>query len=63
MVYEAQARPIEILLVDDNPGDIRLAREAMKDAKVRNNIHDAGDGDEAMAFLNKQGPLQRSSDT
>lgn len=49
------AVPIEILLVEDNPGDIRLTREALKDAKVRNNIHVAMDGVDAMAFLHKQG--------
>jgi chemotaxis family two-component system response regulator Rcp1 len=43
--------PIEILLVEDNPGDARLAREALKDAKVRNNLHWVADGVEAMRFL------------
>ena len=47
--------PIEILLVEDNPGDVRLTREALKDAKVRNTLHVAMDGVEALAFLRKQG--------
>ncbi len=47
--------PIEILLVEDNPGDARLTREALRDAKVRNNLHVALDGVEAMAFLRRQG--------
>jgi two-component system, chemotaxis family, response regulator Rcp1 len=47
--------PIEILLVEDNPGDIRLTREALRDGKVRNNLHVALDGVEAMAFLRKEG--------
>jgi chemotaxis family two-component system response regulator Rcp1 len=47
--------PIEILLVEDNPGDVRLTREALRDAKVRNNLHVAADGVEAMAFLHKEG--------
>lgn len=47
--------PIEILLVEDNPGDVRLTREALKDAKVRNTLHVAMDGVEAIAFLRKQG--------
>ncbi len=51
----APATPIEILLVEDNPGDVRLTREALKDAKVRNNLHVAMDGVEALAFLRKQG--------
>jgi chemotaxis family two-component system response regulator Rcp1 len=46
---------IEILLVEDNPGDVRLTREALRDAKVRNNVSVAADGVEAMAFLRKQG--------
>lgn len=48
-------RPIEILLVEDNPGDVRLTKEAFKDAKVINNIHVVKDGEEAMAFLRHEG--------
>lgn len=44
-------RPIEILLVEDNKGDARLAKEALKDAKVRNRITWVKDGVEALAFL------------
>jgi two-component system, chemotaxis family, response regulator Rcp1 len=51
----APATPIEILLVEDNPGDVRLTKEALKDAKVRNNLRVAMDGVEALAFLRKQG--------
>jgi two-component system, chemotaxis family, response regulator Rcp1 len=47
--------PIEILLVEDNPGDARLTREALRDAKVRNNLHVVLDGVEALAFLRGQG--------
>ncbi len=47
--------PVEILLVEDNPGDVRLAQEALKDAKVRNNLHVAMDGVEALAFLRREG--------
>ena len=46
---------VEILLVEDNPGDARLAKEALKDAKVRNNLHWVEDGVEAMTFLHRQG--------
>jgi len=46
---------VEILLVEDNPGDVRLAIEALKEAKVRNNLHVVEDGMEAMAFLRKEG--------
>jgi CheY-like chemotaxis protein len=46
--------PIEILLVEDNPGDARLAVEALKDSKVRNNLYWVEDGVEAMDFLRRQ---------
>jgi two-component system, chemotaxis family, response regulator Rcp1 len=49
------AVPIEILLVEDNPGDVRLTREALRDARVHNNVSVAYDGVEAMAFLRKEG--------
>jgi CheY-like chemotaxis protein len=49
------AAPIEVLLVEDNPGDIRLTREAFKDAKVLANLHVASDGTKAMAFLKRDG--------
>jgi len=47
--------PIEILLVEDNPGDVRLTREALRDAKVRNHVTVAADGVEAMAMLRREG--------
>jgi CheY-like chemotaxis protein len=46
---------IDILLVEDNPGDVRLTQEALKEAKVRNNLHVVEDGVEAMAFLKREG--------
>jgi chemotaxis family two-component system response regulator Rcp1 len=52
----AEYRSIEILMVEDNPGDIRLTVEALKEGKVRNNLHTVGDGEEALAFLRRQGP-------
>lgn len=48
-------RPIEILLVEDNPGDVRLTVEGLNEGKVRNNLHVAKDGVEALAFLRKEG--------
>lgn len=48
-------RPIEILLVEDNLGDVRLIREALKDAKVHNRISVVGDGVDALAFLRQEG--------
>jgi CheY-like chemotaxis protein len=52
---ENLSSPIEILLVEDNPGDVRLTREALKDAKVLNNLYVADDGFEALAFLKREG--------
>jgi chemotaxis family two-component system response regulator Rcp1 len=49
------ATPIEILLVEDSPGDVRLTQEALRDAKVQNNVHIASDGMDATAFLWRQG--------
>jgi two-component system, chemotaxis family, response regulator Rcp1 len=48
-------KPIEILLVEDNPGDVRLTTEAFKDGKVHNNLNVVWDGVEALAFLRKEG--------
>jgi chemotaxis family two-component system response regulator Rcp1 len=47
--------PVEVLLVEDSPGDVRLTREALKDAKVHISLHVAADGIEAMAFLERTG--------
>jgi CheY-like chemotaxis protein len=55
MTIHEVGRPIEILLVEDNPGDVRLTREALKDAKVLNTINVARDGVEAMEFLSREG--------
>jgi CheY-like chemotaxis protein len=49
-------RPIEILLVEDNAGDVRLTIEGLKDSKVRNKLHVTRDGVEAMQFLRREGP-------
>ena len=45
----------EILLVEDNPGDARLAVEALRDSEMPNNLHTVGDGEEAMAYLHREG--------
>jgi len=51
----ANVMPVEILLVDDSPGDVRLTQEAFLDAKVHLNLCVASDGEEAMAFLLRRG--------
>ena len=50
-----RGRPVEILLVEDNPGDERLTREALKEGKVYNNFHWVKDGVEALDFLRRKG--------
>ena len=47
-------RPIQILVVDDNPADVYLMLTALRDARIRNEIHTATDGEEALAFLRRQ---------
>jgi two-component system, chemotaxis family, response regulator Rcp1 len=51
-----EPRPIEIMMVEDNPGDVLLTREALKDAKVANNLSVVVDGEQAMRFLRREGP-------
>jgi CheY-like chemotaxis protein len=48
-------KPVEILLVEDNPADIRLAREALREWKLNNTLHVVMDGDEALAYLRREG--------
>lgn len=55
MDSEPMGRPVEILLVEDNPGDVRLTRETLKDSKLLNKMSVAADGVEAMAFLRREG--------
>jgi CheY-like chemotaxis protein len=55
MDIDRLGRPADFLLVEDNPGDVRLTQEALKSHKVQNNLHVVTDGEEAMAFLRKQG--------
>ena len=48
-------RPIEILLVEDNAGEAELTMDTLKDGRVRNRVHWVEDGEEAMAFLRREG--------
>jgi CheY-like chemotaxis protein len=50
-------RPIEILMVEDNPGDVDLTREALETARVRNRLNVVGDGAAAVDFLYRRGPF------
>ncbi len=55
MINSQMGKVIEILLVEDNPGDVRLTLEAFKEGKLINNLSVVGDGVEAMAFLRQEG--------
>lgn len=55
MIELAEARPIEILLVEDDPGDILITTEALEQSKLANNLHIVENGEEAVAFLRREG--------
>src|SRR2546425_1183853 len=61
MDLDACSKPIEILLVEDNPADVRLTIETLKDAQVSSNLNVARDGVEAMAYLRREGPHARAA--
>jgi CheY-like chemotaxis protein len=56
VTVEARGRPVELLLVEDNYGDVLLTREAFQGAKIANNLAVAADGEEAMGMLRRQAP-------
>jgi CheY-like chemotaxis protein len=51
--------PIQILLVEDSPGDVRLTQEVLRDARIANDLYVVGDGEQAMAFLRQEGEFAR----
>jgi two-component system, chemotaxis family, response regulator Rcp1 len=53
-------QPIEILLVEDSPADVRLTFEALKEEKIYNNLHVVTDGVEAIAFLRREGKYAKA---
>ncbi|MHC9544471.1 MAG: response regulator [Vulcanimicrobiota bacterium] len=55
MNSEPAEKPIIILLVEDNPADVRLTQEALKEGQVLNTLHTVKDGIEAMSFLRREG--------
>ncbi|HUV52491.1 MAG TPA: response regulator [Dehalococcoidia bacterium] len=59
MITSVSNGVVEILLVEDNPGDVRLTLEAFREAKVCNTLHTVSDGVEAMAFLRKEGKYEK----
>ncbi len=55
MQVQSSAKPVDVLLVEDDPGDVLLTEETLLGSKIRTNLHVAGDGVEALAFLRKEG--------
>jgi chemotaxis family two-component system response regulator Rcp1 len=55
MFTQPIGRPVEILLVEDNPGDVELVREALAECGIPSSVNVVGDGDEALAYLRRQG--------
>ncbi|MGW0519708.1 response regulator [Crossiella sp. NPDC003009] len=55
MIEPSDIRPIEVLLVEDDPGDVLMTTEAFEENKVGNRLHVVSDGVEAMAFLRREG--------
>jgi two-component system, chemotaxis family, response regulator Rcp1 len=60
MNFDMPARPIDILLVEDNAADVRLTQEVLTESKVHNNLIVANDGAEAMLLLRKQGKFAKA---
>ena len=54
-------QPIEILLVEDNPGDVRLTNEALRDSKMINHLNTVSDGGAALAYLRRQGEYAQAT--
>ncbi len=52
---QGSGKSIDILLVEDNPGDVMLVEEALSDSKVRNRLHVVSDGEQAMEFVRREG--------
>jgi len=55
MSESSQAQPVEILLAEDNPGDVKLTEKALERGQVLNNLHVVNDGVEAIEFLHREG--------
>lgn len=55
-MYEGQLRPLNVLLVEDNPGDVRLMREALRNGGISKKLEAVEDGEEALAYLRRQHP-------
>ncbi len=61
MIRGLNGRPVEILLVEDNEGDIGLVEEVFEEGRINNNLSVAEDGEEAMMFLRKEGQFANAT--
>ncbi len=61
MIRDFDGRPVEILLVEDNEGDVGLVEEVFQEGRINNNLSVAEDGEEAMMFLRKEGQFANAS--
>ena len=57
-MHPSKASPVEILLVEDNPGDVRLTLEALKEGRLINSVHVVEDGEAAIEFLYQRGTYE-----
>ena len=60
MENSGNSKKINILLIEDNPGDIRLTKEVLKEGKIRNNLNIVTDGEEALFYLKKSGVFKEA---
>jgi len=56
----SEREPVEILLAEDNPGDVKLTRKALKKGRLANNLHVVNDGVETLQFLRGEGPYRET---
>ncbi|HYG55276.1 MAG TPA: response regulator [Burkholderiales bacterium] len=61
-MQQSPKKPLVILLVEDNPADVRMTREALKLARIEHELHVAADGEQALAFIRKEGEYAQAPD-
>lgn len=54
-------KPVDILIVEDNPADVRLTREVLRDSKLHVSLHVAPDGEQALRYLRHQAPFENAT--
>jgi two-component system, chemotaxis family, response regulator Rcp1 len=61
MNVDKLAHPVDILLVEDNPGDVRLTKELLKDSKIHNNLTVIDNGEDALLFLRREAKYRNAN--